>query len=984
MAKLQTKHIALIITSIILVLALLFIHSKLTTRINTLATETHLYLGFEADDSLPKNKSIELADFEGLLTNDIAFQGKQSLFIPADKTFQNIGEINAQHSHDHYVNMQVVCNTDANPILVAQAEGELYEVSKQVSTHPGGWKSLQTEFFIPPNLSQSSIKVYIWNKENQDVWLDSLSISKVPERKYPKMDSLDFMDVLINDEPLYRLTSFREKAYEAGTILPECKKNITALINTDGRLKNVEMRLKGDWLDHLIGDKWSFRIEITEDSWKGMREFSVQSPATRDFLNEWFLHQIALDEGLLATRYGFINLYLNGDSKGVYAYEEHFKKQVIESAKHREGPILKFDEFEFWDNMRTKIPADQAFETTEIRAFGEKKIRKTPALTTSFDLGQNLLDYYRWQTAEASEIFDIEKTAKTFALLDCFYALHAFRWHNQRFYYNPVISRLQPIVFDCYINNEKFNPEKDLLGFSHETPKSVIESRYMHLMKDSDFRKAYFNALEYYSDPAFLRSYQKKYNDEINRYEAMIRKEFAYYHFDLDKMTRRAQQIRDSLTGFKAMFLDNKIPEHYARLGGDFPGVSVTKSENINTAHCVNAYSPHGETIHIQLLTNQEITFVGFGTKDRQRTNLTNQPKFLQGNIYREANIPHPDFDYKYLYFKTGDKQQQKTKIISLPAPHTYNARNELYNKYQIDSSFRKGNRFVITEGDYYFSTPLVIPKKAKLVIKAGAKLHFSEGAGLIAFSPVEIYGLTDKPVQIISQDSISGYFSVFGANHQTDDKCKVSHCQFINQNTISYNGWTLTGAVTFYESDVILRNCLFSNNQSEDALNIIRSDFDVSQCKFENTFSDAFDSDFCTGKLSHSVFINSGNDAIDFSGSQILITDCTMDKVGDKGISSGEQSDLIVNNCTIRDAVTGMSAKDHSSIKGENNHIDGADMGFLLLEKKLEFGPGTIHITESTVKNVIELHVIEMGSELKLNGKTYKGNSQNLKLQFY
>lgn len=983
MARIRIKHIVLFITSILLVFVLMFIHSKLTTQINTLATETHIYIGFEPNDSLQTNKSIELADISELITDEIAFQGKQSIFIPANNTFQNIANINAKQSHDHYVSMHIVCNTNANPILVAQAEGELYEVSKEIKKHPGGWKSLQTEFFIPPNLSQNDIKVYIWNKENQDIWLDSLSISKTPERKYPQMDSLDFMHVLINNGPLYRLKSYREKAYEAGTITPESKKNITALINTDGRLKNVEMRLKGDWLDHLKGDKWSFRIKITEDSWKGMREFSVQSPATRDFLNEWFLHQIALDEGLLATRYGFINLYLNGDSKGVYAYEEHFKKQIVESANHREGPILKFDEFEFWDNIRAKTPSDQAFETTEIRAFGEKKIRKNPGLSESFNLGQNLLDHYRWQTAEASEIFDIEKTAKTFALLDCFYALHAFRWHNQRFYYNPVISRLQPIIFDCYVDNEKFNPEKHLLGLSHENPKSVIESRYMHLMKDPDFRDAYFIAIEHYSDTSFLKSYQKKYASDINRYETMIQKEFAYYHFDLDKMIRRAQQIRDSLPEFMAMFSENEMPMQYAKLGSKFPGVSVTKSDKINTAHCVNAYCSDGQNIHIQLLTNQEITLTGFGTEDRQRTHLTNQPEFSQGNIYRQASILHPDFDYDYLYFNIAG-QQQKTKIISLPTPQAYNPRNELYYKYKIDSSFLKGNHFVISEGNHYFSTPLVIPKETKLEIKAGAKLHFSEGAGLLTFSPVDVTGLKNKPVQIISQDSISGYFLVFGANHQTDNKCKVSHCQFINQNTISYNAWTLTGAVTFYESDVILKNCLFSNNHSEDALNIIRSDFEVSQCKFENTFSDAFDSDFCTGKLLQSEYHNIGNDAIDFSGSQILINDCHMNNIGDKGISSGEQSYLIVNNCTISDAVTGMSAKDLSSIKGKNNLIDGADMGFLLLEKKLEFGPGTIHITESTVKNVIELHVIEMGSELKLNDKTYKGNSQNLKVQFY
>jgi len=35
---------------------------------------------------------------------------------------------------------------------------------------------------------------------------------------------------------------------------------------------------------------------------------------------------------------------LNGQDMGVYAFEEHFDKLLIESNNRREGPIVKFSE----------------------------------------------------------------------------------------------------------------------------------------------------------------------------------------------------------------------------------------------------------------------------------------------------------------------------------------------------------------------------------------------------------------------------------------------------------------------------------------------------------------------------------------------------------------------------------------------------------------------------------------------------------------
>ena len=41
----------------------------------------------------------------------------------------------------------------------------------------------------------------------------------------------------------------------------------------------AKLRLKGDWLDHLKGDQWSFRVETASDkSWNRLKTFSIQNP----------------------------------------------------------------------------------------------------------------------------------------------------------------------------------------------------------------------------------------------------------------------------------------------------------------------------------------------------------------------------------------------------------------------------------------------------------------------------------------------------------------------------------------------------------------------------------------------------------------------------------------------------------------------------------------------------------------------------------
>ena len=104
---------------------------------------------------------------------------------------------------------------------------------------------------------------------------------------------------------------------------------------------------------------------------------------------------------------------------------------------------------------------------------------------------------------------------------------------------------------------------------------------------------------------------------------------------------------------------------------------------------------------------------------------------------------------------------------------------------------------------------------------------------------------------------------------------------------------WTTLALILLVFVHVIRIYLLFDNNiYGDDYLNIVRSDFSITDSHFRNVNADAFDSDFSTGFMKEVVFDNIGNDGIDISGTRLKIEDITMSYVGDKGISSGEKSD--------------------------------------------------------------------------------------------
>ena len=949
------------------------------------------------------NDSTEFFDGGYFRSSIDAFSGKHSaLTIPQKKAFA-FGYSIKHSGPDNYFKVSVWRKSkDGKGVLVAaSAKKDFYYLATgvPVEKHKDGWEKLELEVYTPPNFGYQGLKFYVWNNGTDTVYFDDMYIERKAHKTYPDYTSKPFA-IIIDSSDMIKIEKKRLIAFENGILETTDKDWVKGFVFYGDEPMKARFRLKGDWLDHLHGDKWSFRIKMRKDfAWNRLRAFSIQTPASRNFLLEWEAHQLYHSKDMLTTRYGFMPVSLNNKTRGLYAWEEHFVKQLLEYNNRREGPIIKFSEDAFWQIQKIHIRTGKwqqlpYFEASVIKPFGEGRTMNTPTLNKQFKNAQKLLYQYKHNLSAPAQIFDMNKLANYYALLELTQARHGMFWHNLRFYYNPVIDKLELIAFDGYSHNVpiELSIEENFLyqlyNFEEVKPEEKILT---DLFLDSTFLEYYFRKLEEVTDADFINKFSRQIAEEQNFYDSLLRLEFPNYFYDKDFIKKSASSIRTYLPDLKK-FASEKLKANKASLNYTTLTYADTSAFDNTPEYFVNVYREAliDDSISIKICNYfpQEITILGVGESakfiDYMDINQSKIPAYFKG-LESPVFDKKVDSSAKYLYFMlNGRFDTYKVPINPWPYPNGFTARQKLEADTDIDNytfiTKNGNNELVFKTGQYQIDQPVIIPKGYRVVFNAGTTIDFIESAMFISYSPVFANGTINQPVTITSSDFSANAFTVL----QAEKRSKLEHVVFENLNTLDYQGWTHTGAVTFYESDVDINHVKFYRNQCEDALNIIRSDFNLEHSIFSFIYSDAFDSDFSTGNVTGVDFENIGNDAIDFSGSMINITNVTITDAGDKGISGGEDSKLIVENVTIKRANIGIASKDLSFVQVSNSHIIDCNYGLVLLRKKPEYGPATLSLKHTELTNSKTEMLIEKGSKVIADGNIIEGTETNVSELFY
>jgi hypothetical protein len=281
-----------------------------------------------------------------------------------------------------------------------------------------------------------------------------------------------------------------------------------------------------------------------------------------------------------------------------------------------------------------------------------------------------------------------------------------------------------------------------------------------------------------------------------------------------------------------------------------------------------------------------------------------------------------------------------------------------------------------IKKGKWQIRRPLITPDGYRLVIPSGTTLQFAEDAGLFVFGPMICEGTAEEPIVMESlpdtdQNGRWMGISVFKAAEPSVWR----HVQIRQTNGIRYNGWSLTGGVTFYRSDITMQNCVFDSHQGEDALNIIHAEFLLDGIRMSNTKSDGFDSDFSNGTIVNCVFENigyaGGGDAVDFSGSTVKIERTSFKGITDKAVSVGEGSSVLATELQIESAGTGIACKDNSRLEIDHASFrtiqTAAIMAYI---KKPEYGPAHVTARNIELGGNVTPAIVQSGSLVIIDGE--------------
>ena len=143
-------------------------------------------------------------------------------------------------------------------------------------------------------------------------------------------------------------------------------------------------------------------------------------------------------------------------------------------------------------------------------------------------------------------------------------------------------------------------------------------------------------------------------------------------------------------------------------------------------------------------------------------------------------------------------------------------------------------------------------------------------------------------------------------------------------------------------------------------------------------------DIDFCKGKINKSFFFFSGNDAIDISGSKINLKQIEIHHTSDKGISIGESSNLNASNIKIQNSNIGIASKDLSNAQIKNLEIKESEIGLAVFQKKTEFGPAKLNITNGILSSCNIEYLVEDKSTLTLNNRKLTDTISNVSSMVY
>jgi hypothetical protein len=783
----------------------------------------------------------------------------------------------------------------------------------------------------------------------------------------------EILSIEIKDKDFKKLEKNRKQALERGVIINDLDgEYVPAEIKYNDKKVKVKLRLKGHMTDHIESEnKWSFRIKVKEkdETIMGMRRFSVQQPGTRGYIYEWIYHELMKQEDVIALRYKFIRMEVNGEDWGIYAVEENFENELIDNNNRLKGPILRFNPDLYWVNRYNEYTRTQSVDefasyySANPEAYREDKVLDDSVQKQYYLKAIALVEGLRNRKISVEQAFDIPRLAKFHAIIDLVGGIHSIDWSDIKYYYNPVTAKLEPVAYESFTNLQSRDISAQYLFVQPDSSENYEEWHQM-IFSSPLFFKEYVKNLERVSAPEYLNRFFDESNTELNSNLAIIYKEYPYKKFDKNDYYKRQKQIAHILNPPKAIHAylnkveNNKLVVQIAPIDALPVEIHSIELDGKQYAPLTEIIMPAKAKGQALIYKEYQFEFNGVGLPKKWEDSLKINYSILGSSATMQAKVfPYPHTDSEFIAEEFKNKKSTVEEFLFIKIN-------------QLDKTI------VVQEGKQVLNKDLIVPEGYTLLFKQGLELDMKNNSKIISYSPVIIIGTEEHPIKIYSSDE-----STQGIVIISNQKSMFKNVVFRNFAKVNDKQWKRSAAITFYESDIEMLNCDFYDFKSEDAVNMIRSKFLLNKILFSTMHDDALDVDFSEGKIDNIVFENCKENAIDVTKSNVSATAIFISDSRNKAINIKDGSFVFLSDITIKNSRIAIAAEDFSAINFKKVKISSCDYGIVAYKNKPAAGHAQVEGFGLTLLEVKEPYLQEKKSKIVIDNKKIEKEIDDVEL---
>jgi hypothetical protein len=745
-------------------------------------------------------------------------------------------------------------------------------------------------------------------------------------------------------------------------------------LNDNKTFKKIMIRHRGDNPRNWLFEKKHYRIKtLKKEPFERHRYYNFLPYNLSKFISG----KIANDLNLLSPKYSLIELFINDESSGIYINSEKINENFLRRNKFMPVNIYKGEQIFSESVINTendlfnnKLTWKKLANFNKLNRYNKDDLefflnllRKSEVDKKAFDLLIEKIHLESWSKFAAYQILTQN--------------YHNDSSHNMRLVIDPWSGKIYPIIHDPLIGTNINDNKISSLNFSSHAlllllnkNSFFINKKFQHLYdflyKDNilDNQIKFLNKIENKISISEIRDIElQRHFYKTTKFNQIFKKEKKISDFGINERN----ELKRSLLTHKKKLMENifknpdvnwffKDKDIAITINGDFPvsNLEILFEKNIpewvSIDMNLNQITDKNEKFYTNKNGNVLLPISLYANRATIAENSydLNEPHLLTSNtkfILKTSNNSMPKkifatnlFSLEKFEINMNEKKSVKVNKFNLPI---------LIGNPSENIQNLKGT-IQITRNTIYNNSVNIEP---------GTKFLLNNDVSIIFKNKVNAVGTSENPIIFSGNDKSQwGTIAIIGK--------KTSESTFKN---IKIDGGTgsiidqvhFTSMFSLHNTENIkLINIEMKNNSKyDDSLHLVYcKNVLIKNLYIENAFGDALDIDISENVLiKNSKFNNSNNDSIDIMESIVLIDSSEMKKSGDKGISIGENSNVLVLNSNIIKNKIGIASKDrsiakviHSNFLSNKSHIDA-------YQKNFQYGDGgKINIYQSIFKGKI------------------------------